>query len=194
VSWSGHAEILAQPVVGPDWQLRFQDLDVRLSDPAGQQRTIASRLWTAARGWVQAELSTFAYDVGPPIGELTTLLTGFAGSAAATPVATALQTLHAAGIAVEPDAIQVVLAMDLPPARPSVPRAPEPALTPDQVHRWEARLDNLDGFMSFVVKGLAGDNPDPTVRDDLLAILLDARRQVVNLLARGPVRRVPRRR
>jgi hypothetical protein len=183
VSWNGHAEIVARPEIGPDWQLRLRDLDVQLYDPA--KRGIAARLWTVVKGWVEAELSTFAFDLGPPVNELGTLLGSFAGAAGTTPLAAALKTLRPAGVTVERDAVKVGLAIDLPPARP-VPRVPEPALTPAQLKRWEATLDGWDGFLAFVVKDLAGENADPAVRDELLDLLLDARREVVVVLGRGP--------
>src|SRR5262249_22587078 len=100
-------------------------------------------------------------------------------------------------LTVEPGAIKVAVAFDVPSgphaqgtqplgARQLVPRAPETALTPAQLQLWQARLDDWDGFLSFVVKDLAGENVDPTMRDDLLSLLLDARREAVDILARGP--------
>jgi hypothetical protein len=185
VSWSGRAEILARPDIGPDWQLRLRDLDSQLYDAMGQKGGIASRLWSAVKAWAEAGLSSFTFDLGPPVTELTTLLGSFAGSAQTTPLAVALRTLRPAGLAVEPSAVRIGVAVDLPPAV-VVPRAPEPALTPAQLKRWEARLDGWDGFLSFIVKDLAGDNPDPALREELLTLLLDTRREVVGVLARGP--------
>jgi hypothetical protein len=185
VAWSGRAEIVTRPEIGADWQLRFRDLDTRLYDATGRQEGLVTRLWTVVKGWMEAELSTFTLDLGPPVGELTTLLRGFAGTAAAPPLAVALTTMHPIGLTIEPDAVTVVIGLDLPPA-PPVPRAPEPALTPAQLKRWEARVDSWDGFVAFIVKDLAGENADPAVRADLLTILLDARRQVGTVLARGP--------
>ena len=185
LSWTGRVEIMARPEIGPDWQLRFRDLDATLYDASGRKQGITTRLFTTAKGWVAAELSTFTIDLHPPATELTTMLRSFAGSAATTSLTSALETLRPAGLAVEPDAVRVTVALDLPPA-PAPPASPEPALTAAQLKRWEARLDSWDGFLSFVVKILAGENADPAVRDELLGLLLDARSEVVGVLARGP--------
>jgi hypothetical protein len=185
VSWTGHVEVLARPEVGADWQLRLRDLEARLYDSSGRTRGIAARFWAVVKGWVEAELSTFAVDLAPPVTELTALLQSFAGAAGTAPLAAALQTLSPAGLAVEPDAVRVWVALDLPQTA-AAPQAPEPALTPAQLKRWEARLDGWDGFLSFVVTDLAGENADPAVRDELLDLLLEARREVVTILARGP--------
>jgi hypothetical protein len=185
LSWTGRAEIMARPEIGPDWQLRFRDLDATLYDASGRKQGIATRLFSTVKGWVEAELSTFTIDLHPPATELTTMLRSFAGSDANTPLTTALETLRPVGLDVEPDAVRVRVALNLPPA-PAAPPSPEPALTPAQLTRWEAKLDSWDGFLSFVVKILAGENADPAVRDELLGLLLDARSEVVRVLARGP--------
>jgi transglycosylase-like protein with SLT domain len=185
VSWRGYVEILARPEIGPDWQLHLRDLDAQLYDSSRQNRGIASRLFSVVKGWSEAELSTFTFDLGPPIVELSTLLGGFAGSTGAPRLAAALQTIRFVGLGVEPGGVKVAVAVDLPVVTP-VPRAPEPALTRAQIKRWEAKLDDWDGFLSFVVKDLAGESADPEVRDALLGLLLDTRREVVGVLARGP--------
>jgi hypothetical protein len=185
LSWSGRAEIMTRPEIGPDWQLRLREPNVQLYDASTQTRGLATRLWTVAKRWVEAELGTFAFDLGPPVTELRTLLDSFADPATSAPLVAALKTLQPAGLAVDRDAIRVGVALDVP-ARASLPRAPEPALTPAQVKRWQARLDGWDGFLAFVVKDLASDNPDPAARDALLGLLLDTRREVVAMLARGP--------
>jgi Transglycosylase SLT domain len=185
VSWTGHAEIVVRPEIGPDWQLRVREVDIQLYDASRQKRGIATRLWPVVKGWAQAQLSTFAFDLGPPVTELTTLLRSFAGEPETAPLAVALRTIRPAGLTVDDDAVRVGVALDLP-RRAAVPRVPEPALSPRQLKQWEARLDGWDGFLSFVVKDLAGDNGDPAVRDELLELLLDARREVAMVLARGP--------
>ena len=185
VAWTGRADITARPQIGADWQLRLRDFDVQLTDRSGQRHRIATRLFTVVKGWSDAQLATFTFDLGPPAAELVTLLRSFAGSSPATPLATALQTLRPVEVTVEPEAVKLAVALDLPLAAP-VPRSSEPALTRVELKHWEARLDDWDGFLSFVVKGVAGENPDPAVRDDLLRLLLDVRREIVAVLARGP--------
>jgi len=134
VSWDGFAEILARPEIGRDWQLRLRDLDMQLYDSARQQGGVASRVWTVVKGWAEAELSTFTFDLGPPVAELKTLLGSFAGSGGSGLLTAALQTLRPVGLAVESEAVKLVVAIDLPPTA-AAPRAPEPALTPAQLKR-----------------------------------------------------------
>jgi hypothetical protein len=183
MTWNGHAEILARPELGHDWQLRFRDIDFRLYNKERKPATVATRLWTVVRDWSAAELETFTFDLGPPVQEVRNIVSSL--SAPAGGLAAALETLRPRELAVEPDAVRLRVALDVPPARP-VPPAPERALTPVELAQWEALLDRWDGFLSFLVKDLAGSGADAELRTELLDLLLTARREVVAVLARGP--------
>ena len=182
ISWTGHAEILSRPELDHDWQLRFRDTDFRLFDGARRPATVATRLWTVVRDWTAAELETFTFDLGPPVEEVRGLLRSFSTPTGS--LATALQTIRPRELAVEPDAIRLRIALDLPPA-PAVPAAPERALSRVEIQHWEAVLDSWDGFLGFLVKDLAG-GADAEMRTELLDLLLTARRDVTAVLARGP--------
>lgn len=182
ITWNGHAEILARPELGHDWQLRIRDVDFRLYNAARQPATVATRLWTVVRDWSAAELETFSFDLGPPVEEVRVLLRSLSTPSGG--LAAALQTLRPRELAVEPDAVRLRVALDLPPA-PPVPAAPERALTQAELREWEAALDRWDGFLAFLVKDL-GAGAGPETRTELLDLLLTARREVTAVLGRGP--------
>jgi hypothetical protein len=182
VTWTGHAEILARPELGHDWQLRLRDVDFRLYNAARQPATVATRLWTVVRDWSAAELESFSFDLGPPVEEVRTLVRSFSTPNGS--LGTALQTLRPRELAVEPDAVRLRVAIDLPPA-PPVTAAPERALTRAEIQQWETLLDSWDGFLGFLVKDIAG-SADAEMRTELLDLLLTARRDVTGVLARGP--------
>jgi hypothetical protein len=182
ISWSGHAEIVARPELGRDWQLRFRDVDFKLYDAARRPASVATRLWTVVRDWSAAELESFSFDLGPPVEDIRALLRSL--SAPSSGLAAALQTLRPRELAVEPDAVRLRVALDVPPTPPT-PAAPERALSQAELAQWETMLDYWDGFLAFLVKDLAtGANPD--MRTELLDLLLTARREVTAVLARGP--------
>jgi hypothetical protein len=185
VAWTGYVEISARPDVGADWQLRLRDLDVRVYDKNRRTTGMAPRLFTLVKRWSETELSRFTFDLGPPLHDVSALLTEFAGSPGTTSLASALASLRPDGVVVAPDAVRLFVTMEVPVVS-AQPRRPESVLTPAEIKRWEATLDDWDGFLSFIVKDLAGENEDPGVRDDLLGLLLDARRELIGILARGP--------
>jgi hypothetical protein len=182
ISWTGYADIMARPELGHDWHLHFRNVDFRLYDDARRPANVATRLWTVVRDWSAAELETFTFDLGPPVEEVRTLIQSFAAPSGS--LTTALRTLRPRELAVEPDAIRLRVALDLPPAAPA-PTAPERALSRAEIQHWEALLDSWDGFLGFLVKDLAGD-ADPETRTELLDLLLTARREVTAVLGRGP--------
>lgn len=185
VSWTGRVEILARPEIGPDWQLRFRDLDTQLYTADRRPSAVASRIWDAVKGWAESELPAFSFDLGPPVEEVKGLLSLFAGAAQTGPLMTALQTVRPVGLAVDPDGVKLAVAIDLPPAVPT-PQAPEPALTPAQLKQWQATLDRWDAFLVFVVKDLGLATSDPAMRNELLDLLLVARHDLLAVLGRGP--------
>jgi Transglycosylase SLT domain len=184
VGWDGQVEILARPEIGPDWQVRLRDLDIQLYDANRQQTGIVPRVFESVKGWVEAELATFAFSLGNPVNEIRGLL-GAVGGGPRGPLNAALQTLRPVAVAVEPDAVKVTMALDLP-AAPPVARGPEPALTPAQLKRWHATLDQWDSFVVFVIKDLGVFNTDPTARNELLDLLLSSRHELMAVASRGP--------
>jgi hypothetical protein len=183
VSWSGHAEVLTRPELGRDWQLHLRDLDIQLLDRDRRRTSVATRLFEVVRDWAAAELATFSFDLGPPVEDVKALVRTFGGETG--PIADALRTLRPVALAVEPEALRLRVAFDLPPIAPTPP-APERALTPAELRRWEAMLERWDAFLAFVVKDLGAGTADPELRTELLDLLLTARREVVGVLARGP--------
>jgi hypothetical protein len=187
VPWDGFLEATGRPEIDAAWQLRLTDIDTQLYDLKRQQGGVAARVWDIARGWVEGELATFTYDLGPPVQELKTLLAAFATAERPAPLVAALDSLRPVGVAVDDDAVRVLVALDLPPtASGSAAPAPAPAPTPAELRRWQAALDGWDGFVGFAVKDLAGTTQDVALQSELLDILVDARREVVVALERGP--------
>jgi transglycosylase-like protein with SLT domain len=191
IDWDGRVDIIVRPEIAPDWQLRLGIVDTQLLDTNGQPSGVASRVWDTVKVWAEGALPTFAYDLGPPVQEVRGALGLFtgpataAGPAGASRLAAALATMRPVGLSVEPDGLRVSVAIDLPTG-PVAPRAPEPALTPAQVKQWEAALDRWDGFLTFVVKDLAGSPGDAELRTELLDVLLTARHDLLAVLGRGP--------
>ena len=189
LTWEGYAEIVAQPEVGQDWQLRLRNPDTRLSDVNRQPSHIVPRVWEAVKAWAEAEIPAFSYDLGPPVTQVKTLLGAFVDPVRSAPLLAALQTIRPVGAMVEPDGVKVLLAMNLPPAA-AAPRAPEPALSPAELKRWQGRLESWDGFLVFVIKHLGVGDADPGIRSELLDILLTTRQDLLGVLGRGPEPRV----
>jgi len=185
VSWEGQLETLASPTVGDDWRLRLADLDSQVYDGEGWRTFLASRLWGVVKGRVEAQFADFAIDLAPPVAEAKALIGACVKPARAQPVLRALDTLRPISTAVNDEGIEVKVAMQLPPSD-AAPAQPEPGLAPPELARWQAALENWDGFLVFVIKDLGALEADRQVRDDLFRLLMSSRQRLLAGLASGP--------
>src|SRR5438132_3822384 len=186
LSWKGNVESVARPEIGGDWRLRLRELDSHLYDTAWRRTMVASRLWDVVKGRLESELTTFAFDLAPPVEEVRGLIRASVEPARARPVLEALATLRPLGVDVDDEGVKVHVALDLPPAD-TTPSPPEPSLAPMEMARWQQLLESWDGFLVFVVKNLGVADADPRLRDELLDLLLAGRYRLLDALAGGPV-------
>ena len=184
-SWSGKVESLARPEMGDHWQLRLRDIDSQLYDKAGRHTVVTSRVWDVVKGHFEGELTSFTFDLAPPVEEVRGLLAASAEPARARPVLEALATLHPLGVAVDGDGVKVNVALELPAAEAG-PSPPEPSLAPLELARWQQVLENWDGFLVFVVKDLGAADADPELRDELFDLLITGRERLLDVLAGVP--------
>jgi hypothetical protein len=186
IAWQGELAFATRPVVGADWQLRFETLDVEARDPDGKKSTLANAALQLVKSRLEERLREFRFDLGPPIEEAKALVRAAATSERARPALAALDTLRPLGTTVDDDGVRVRVAIDVPDvAEP--PPAPEARLSEAEAKAWEERVDRWDAFLVFAVKTLGYAKLDQRVRSELLAILLDGRRELVAVLQQGPV-------
>src|SRR2546428_119556 len=162
-----------------------REVGSRLDDTAWGRRMVASRLWDVVKGRLESELTTFAFDLAPPVEEVRGLIRASVEPARARPVLEALATLRPLGVDLDDEGVKVQVALDLPP-EDATPSPPEPPLAPMEVARWQQLLESWDGFLVFVVKDLGAADADPRLRDELLALLLAGRYRLLDALAGGP--------
>ncbi len=187
VGWQGSIVLRTKPVVGRDWQLRFHTLDVEARDPDGATSPITNGALQLLKSRLEDRLEAFGFDLAPPSEEAKTLVRTAAGSQRARDALAAIDTLRPVDAAVDDEGVRVTIAIDVAESATEPSAASEPALSEDEVRAWEARLDRWEAFLVFTVKTLAGSTEDRRVRSELLGILLDARRELVDVLRQGPV-------
>src|SRR5262249_45768252 len=185
VGWDGYVETLGRPIVGADWQLRFQDLESHVYDPEWRQANLGSRLWELVRERVEAEIGSVAVDLGPPVSEAKVLVRERVEPARAAPVVAALDSMRPAQTAVDDEGVKVTVAAELA-ATTAVEAAPEPALSPVELERWQGALEHWDAFLVFVIKDVGGFARRGDLRGDLLDLLLTSRHELLAVLASGP--------
>jgi hypothetical protein len=186
IAWQGSLSLVAQPVVGRDWQLHFETSAVEARDPDGNPSPLTNGALQVARGRIEDRLNAFHYDLGPPADEAKALVRAAASGERGAAALRAIDTLRPIETVAEPDGVRVRIAMDVDEAE-APPPAPEGGLSDTEVRAWEDRLNRWDAFLLFVVKTLGIAETDKGVRNELFAILLDGRRDLVDVLRQGPV-------
>lgn len=186
IAWQGSMALVAKPVVGRDWQLRFTTSAVEAHDPDGKPSPLTNGALQLARTRIEERMNAVHYDLAPPADEAKTLVRAAAADERASAALSAIDTLRPIETVAEPDGIRVRIAMDVEDAE-TPPPAPEGRLSDDQVRAWEDRLNRWDAFLLFVVKTLGIAQADKGVRNELFAILIDGRRELVDVLRQGPV-------
>jgi hypothetical protein len=186
IAWQGSLSLVAKPLVGRDWQLHFATSVVEARDPDGNPSPLTNGALQVARGRIEDRLNAFHYDLGPPADEAKSLVRAAASGERAAAALRAIDTLRPVETVAEPDGIRVRIAMDVDEAEASPP-TPEGGLSDAEVRAWEDRLNRWDAFLLFVVKTLGIAEADKGVRNELFAILLDGRRDLVDVLRQGPV-------
>jgi len=185
LSWKGTVESSARPELGQDWRLRLRDVESNVYDAAGRRAVVASWLWDVIRDHFERDLAVFTFDLAPPLEEVKELVRASAAPAQARPVLDALATLRAGDVEVDDRGVEVRVALDV--AEGDVPPpATEPLLAPEELARWQERLESWDGFLVFVVKDLGVVDADPRVRDQLFDVLLAGRQRLLDALVSGP--------
>jgi hypothetical protein len=166
--------------------VEFRVVSSELLDADGKKR-FTGALWDWVRAQVHPHLETIRIDLFQPISELKTFLPLlFPGSDFAR-VKKLIDSLALSDVVVSEPGISLRVRLDVPdPEKPTIqveaPAAPEPALTPEEIARWDSAWQSWDGFLTFLVKRTSKDAGDDT-RDQLRTLLLDARQDMAEILA-----------
>jgi hypothetical protein len=140
------------------------------------------------RSQVHPQLETIKVDLYQPVNELKTFLPVlFPGSDLAR-VKKLIESLALTDVAVSAQGIALRVKLDVPDPAPrggagaTPAAAPEAALSPDEMARWDRAWQSWDGFLTFLVKFSSKDANDD-LREELRALLLDAREDISAILA-----------
>jgi hypothetical protein len=140
-------------------------------------------LWDWVKPVVHPRLEALRIDLEPLIGELRRVLPLFAARREELAVRRLAESLALGDVRVEERGLVLTLRFDVEAtARPAAP-AVEPPLAAEEIAALEATLHQWDAFLTFVVKAAGQDALDPALRANLLAVLLDARHEMVGALA-----------
>jgi soluble lytic murein transglycosylase-like protein len=193
----GVLDAALEPRVHPTLPIvEFRVVNSELLDPDGAKR-FTGAIWDWVRAQVHPQLETIKIDLYQPVSELKTFLPVlFPGSDLAR-MKHLIDSLALTRAVVAGQTISLQLKLDVqdpqvsrsePEASedqeggPAAPRAPEPVLSPEEIAHWDSAWQSWDGFLTFLVKHSSKDAGEEQ-RDELRALLIDARSDINEILA-----------
>jgi len=162
--------------------VEFRVVNSDLYDADGAKR-FTGALWDWVRSQVHPQLETLRLDLYQPIAELKAFLPMLFPESDVARVQQLIASISLADVGVAADAISVRVHLDAPePAeKTTAAKPPEPALSPEEIARWEAAWRSWDGFLTFLIKHSSQEAGD-SLRLELRETLLDARHDIVAIL------------
>jgi hypothetical protein len=181
-TWRGQIEVFEEPELDPAARaVTFRVVDSNLYDEGGRKRLATGVLWDLVKAHVHPRLARVRIDLTRPFEELRAWLPLVLPGTQAR-VDRLLASLAVRDARVVEDGVAVAFVFAVEPAAPPPAPAPEPALGPEELARWEERLERWDGFLTFVVKRVARGVPE-AARVAALDVLIDARHALLEALA-----------
>lgn len=186
IDWSGEIEVLLEPHAGKDSaSVRFRVADSRVRGADGGPARITGTLWDWIKSSVHPRLAQFHVDLEQPLADLRGFLPLVLPEGDAARTQRIVDSVALTGAHVTAEGVAAELAFEVPEVTPrsAAERAAEAPLGPDEMARLAESLERWDAFLTFVLVRAGRDVPAWAVRRELLAVLLDAREELVDVLA-----------
>ncbi len=189
--WSGTIETTQTVELEPGGQaLSFNVVDSQIREETVHAGVPIGVLWDWVKKYVHPRLDAVRIDLAPALGDLKAVLRLVLQPGPGTDVSDSLASIAPVSVSVVDDGLLVELGMRVPEAATAAP-APAEVLTPAELARFEAAWKGWDGFVTFVVKYFAAGSAAPEVRRELLDVLIEARYDLIDIVATEPANRGP---
>jgi hypothetical protein len=183
VNWDGYIEIYQKPFLGSKpGVIEFKVVDSRVLLEDGESKGVFGTLWNLIKDYAHPRFDRMQLDLSPVLNELRGLLELVFPPGADEP-ARVLDTASFTSVDITDDRIDLSIRFEIPESTVKVvPVDPEPALTHEELARWEESWQRWDAFLTLVIKHAGADTELTDLRTALFAVLLDARQDMLEIL------------
>lgn len=183
LDWNGFVEIQQVPALGIEpGTVRFRVVDSRVYADDGESAGVMGTIWGWVKQYAHPRFERLQVDINPlltEVGRLVPLLYPDQPQ----PIRKILEDVRLTAVAAEQDGLQLTLGLDLPPQVLESSGVPEQsALTDAEMERWLQASRQWDAFLTHLIKQAGVDAISPDLRTDLLAVLIEARRDMLPIL------------
>ncbi|MBI4517234.1 MAG: lytic transglycosylase domain-containing protein [Deltaproteobacteria bacterium] len=182
LEWKGFVEVFEEPQLdGATRVLKFKIIDSNIYDEEHKKRFTTGKLWDLVKTSVHPRFENMRLDLNQPFNELRAWLPlVLPGSAER--IERMVNSLSVRDPRVVEGGLAVTLAFEAEPRPAAAAATPEPTLSPAEVGAWQAKWQQWDAFVTFMVKHFARDNSGE-LGHALFELLLDARHELLEALA-----------
>jgi len=184
-SWKGTMEFTLAPQLDQAGRLRVRIVDSKLTDAGGG--AALGFMWELSKRYVHPRLERFSYDLGASRAALASIVRGAAPPQHADELEAAVRQLQVRPPRVEPNAVVVPIALELPDAWLAAPApvaaAPAVPLTEAELEALEKALQPWDAFLLYSIKQVALDSENTALRKRLFTLLLESRYRLTEILS-----------
>lgn len=184
VDWAGTLETMQAVSMEPgSTVVRFEVVDSRLPDGG----VLSEALWNLVKEHVHPRLAAVRIDLQPALDELRGVLQFMLPGDPAI-VAAILDSVAIRSVEIADNGLHLVLGFNVPASETlaAEARGPEPALDAEELARFQIATQSWDSFITFIVKYVLATSGDVAVRRDLLFVLIEARYDILRILAESP--------
>lgn len=187
LDWQGLIEIVQAPALGIDpGTVRFRVIDSKVYATDGESAGAVGTVWEWVKRHVHPRFERLQVDINPLLTEMRTLLPMLYPDQPE-PIKKILQSVALNGVTVEAEKLRLQLKLDLPRGFASTPELDDqPPLTQSEIERWERSWQQWDAFVTYFIKQAGHEAVTAEIRTDLLAVLIEARQDLLPILT-GPV-------
>jgi hypothetical protein len=186
LDWTGTIEVYEEPHVDESLPIvRLRVVDSKLRGDRGR-KGVTGLLWDLVKRYVQPRFEAVTIDLHAPLAELRAFLPLVLPSDDAARTERLLDSLSLAAVRASEDGVVARLRFEVEEtavAPHGGSPQPEPTLSPEEIERWEASLQQWDAFLTFVVKQAARESGAEDLRRAFLSVLVDARHDILDALA-----------
>lgn len=180
--WAGVVETVQSVEVEPHSEnVRFRVVDSTILEETTRRGVPVELLWDWVKEYVHPRLGAVRLNLKPALDDLRSVLRLML-DAREDERRDALDSLTLKSVDVRSNGLRVNLAMRVPDT-PSERAPPADPLSAAELARFESAWQGWDSFLMFVIKHFAAGTSTPDMRRELLDVLIEARYDLVDILA-----------
>lgn len=183
LNWNGFIEVFQEPLLSSyPGVVEFKVVDSKIYKEDSESPGVFGTLWDWIKKYVHPRFNRLQLNLQPVLDELKGLLS-LVFPLDSTGPRQIMDSVSFSSVFVDGDHIELGVRFEVPElAKNVLPVEPEPPLTHEELMRWEAAWQRWDAFLTSIIKHAGADTNVHDLRSALLAVLLDARQDLLEVL------------